>query len=53
MSKHSPLPQFLDEEVALILNGDRSRRADTQRVAHRVSVILLPGGLRCQGAGPG
>lgn len=46
ISKHSPLPQFLDEEVALIVNDDSSPRADTQRVAHCVSVILLKDGLR-------
>lgn len=46
ISKHSPLPQFLDEEVALIVNDDSSPRADTQRVAHSVSVILLKGGRR-------
>lgn len=46
ISKHSPLPQFLDEEVALIVNDDSSPRADTQCVAHSVTVILLKGGLR-------
>lgn len=46
VSKDSPLPQFLDEEVALIVNDDSSPRADTQRVAHSVSGILLKGGLR-------
>lgn len=45
ISKHSPLPQFLDEEVALIVNDDSSPRADTKRVAHSVSVILLKDGL--------
>ena len=30
----------------LIVNDDSSRRADTQRVAHNVSVILLKGSLR-------
>lgn len=42
--QHSPLPQFLDEEVALVVNEDGSPGADTQRVAHSASVILLRGG---------
>ena len=44
--EHSPLPQFLDEEVALIVNDDSSPRADTQCMAHSVSVILFKDGLR-------
>lgn len=43
---HSPLPQFLDEEVALVVHDESPPRADTQRVAHTGSVILLRGDLR-------
>lgn len=60
-SKHSPLPQFLDEEVTLIVNDDCSPGADTQCVAHNVSVILFKDGLssrerglfQAMGWGPG
>lgn len=60
-SKHSPLPQFLDEEVTLIVNDDSSPGADTQCVAHNVSVILFKDGLssrerglfQAMGWGPG
>lgn len=49
-SKHSPLPQFLDEEVTLIVNADSSPGADTQCVAH-VSVILFKDGLSSRESG--
>jgi hypothetical protein len=50
-SKHSPFPQFLDEEVTLIVNDDSSPGADTQCVAHNVSVILFRDGLPSRESG--
>lgn len=36
----------MDEEIALMVNGESSPRADAKRVAHSVSVILLKDGLK-------
>lgn len=45
ISKTLTLPQFMDEEVALMVNGDSSP-SRCKRVAHSVSVILLKDGLK-------